>query len=94
MKTPCHLDMTAGSSGSGRRRLIFSLALISLPPAFQFADAAIVPVPDAMRLVLAISVWATLVVLELACGALVWAVWQGVSRVRGASRHTWRLHSR
>lgn len=65
-----------------RPRLLFSLALLSLPLAFQFADAAIVPVPESMRLVLAISVWATLVTLEFVCGALLHLAWRGWCRYR------------
>lgn len=85
-------DHAAETARTGRQRLLFSLALLSLPLAFQFADAAIVPVPDSMRLVLTISVWATLVVLELACGAVAWVLWRALRQVRRTQG--WRLHAR
>lgn len=95
MKPVRHLPYPADPVSPSRQRLLSSLALLSLPLAFQFADAAIVPVPEAMRLVLAISVWATLVTLELVCGALLhlaWRVWRRYRRDLGAT--SWRLHSR
>ncbi|ANQ83288.1 hypothetical protein [Azoarcus olearius] len=79
---------------ANRRRLVFSLALLSLPLAFQFAEAAIVPVPEAMRIVLAFSVWATLVVLELSAGALVWALCRALRRLRQGGMPAWRAYPR
>lgn len=73
-------------------QLLASLALLSLPLAVQFADAAIVPVPDAMRLVLAISVWATLMVLELAVATALWLAFRAWRRLRRGAR--WQVYPR
>lgn len=95
MKPVRHLPYPADPVSPSRQRLLFSLALLSLPLAFQFADAAIVPVPESMRLVLAISVWATLVTLELACSVVIHLAWRGWRRYRRSLvTAAWRFHSR
>lgn len=95
MKSARPQPYPAAPACPSRQRLVLSLAVLSLPLAFQFADAAIVPVPEAMRTVLAISVWATLVTLELVCGVLLHLAWLGWRRYRGQlPAAPWRLYSR
>jgi len=68
-------------SPTSKSATLCSLALICIPVAFQLAAAVPAGVPDAMRLLLVLSIWASLSFALFLIGALlkvalaVWAQW-------------------
>lgn len=69
------------SSPASKSAIFYSLALVCIPVAFQLAAAVPAGVPDAMRLLLVLSIWASLSFALFLIGALlkaalaVWAQW-------------------
>lgn len=80
---------SSGSPTPAFSAIVYSLALICLPLAFQLAASMPVSVPDGMWLLLVLSIWASLATALLLIAALL----RLLSGVLASRRHGhWRGH--